>query len=109
VARAHHFDDPGTGPSHAPPAEAGGDFEDIHHHLEAVLQGVPKGMWLCIQDEGIIEKCVGVPLMWQTMVRRAVVVGAAMTGWLPPGPKGPIVGGAPPPEGGPRGGSLEAP
>jgi hypothetical protein len=32
-----------------------------------------------------------------------------MTGWLPPGSEGPIAGGAPPPEGGPGGGSLEAP
>jgi hypothetical protein len=32
-----------------------------------------------------------------------------MTGRLPPGPEGPIVGGAPPPEGGVGGGALEAP
>jgi hypothetical protein len=102
VARRHHFDDPGAGPSHAPPAEAGGEFEDIRHRLEAVLQGVPEGMWSWIQDEGILEQCVGVPLVWWTMVRRAAVAGAAMTGRLPPGPEGPIVGGAPPPERGTR-------
>jgi hypothetical protein len=39
----------------------------------------------------------------------STVAGAAMTGRLPPGPEGPIVGGAPPPEGGPGGGALEAP
>jgi hypothetical protein len=33
-------------------AGVGGEFEDIHRHLEAVLQGVPEGMWSCIQDEG---------------------------------------------------------
>jgi hypothetical protein len=32
-----------------------------------------------------------------------------MTGWLPPSPEGPVVGGGPPPEGGVGGGSLEAP
>jgi hypothetical protein len=32
-----------------------------------------------------------------------------MTGQLPPSPEGPIVGGAPPPEGGVGGGALEAP
>jgi hypothetical protein len=37
AARRCHFDDPGVGPSHAPPAEAGGEFEDIRHRLEAVL------------------------------------------------------------------------
>jgi hypothetical protein len=47
--------------------------------------------------------------MWRTVVRRAAVAGAAMTGRLPPGPEGPIVGGAPPPEGGAGGGALEAP
>jgi hypothetical protein len=43
------------------------------------------------------------------MVRRAAVAGATMTGRLPPGPKGPLAGGAPPPERGPGGGALEAP
>jgi hypothetical protein len=69
VARRRHFDDPGVGPSHAPPVEAGGDFEDIRCRLEAVLQGVLEGMWSHIQDEGILEQCVGVPLMWRTVVR----------------------------------------
>jgi hypothetical protein len=62
------FDDPGVEPSHAPLASVGVDFEDILRHLEAVLQGVPKGMWLCIQDEGILEQCVGVPPPWWAMV-----------------------------------------
>jgi hypothetical protein len=48
VARRHRFDDPGARPSHAPPAEAGGDFEDIHRCLEVVLQEVLKGRWSCI-------------------------------------------------------------
>jgi hypothetical protein len=45
AVRRHQFDDPGVGPSHAPPVDAGVDFEDIRHHLEVVLQGMPKGMW----------------------------------------------------------------
>jgi hypothetical protein len=48
AARRCHFDDLGVEPSHAPPTEARGDFEDIHCCLEAVLQGVPKGMWMHI-------------------------------------------------------------
>ena len=47
--------------------------------------------------------------MWKTMVQRAAVVGDVMTGRLPPGPEGPIVGGAPSPERGPGGEALEAP
>jgi hypothetical protein len=89
--------------------EVGGDFEDIPHHLEVVLQGVPEGMWSHIQDEGILEQCVGGSLMWRTVVRKVVVAGVAMTRRLPPGPEGPIVGGAPLPEGGVGGGALAAP
>jgi hypothetical protein len=37
VVRRHRLDDPSDGPSHAPPTDAGTDFEDIRHHLEAVL------------------------------------------------------------------------
>jgi hypothetical protein len=59
--------------------------------------------------EGILEQCVGVPLMWWVMVWQAVVAGVAMIGWLPPCPEGPVVGGAPPPKGGAGGGALEAP
>jgi hypothetical protein len=98
VSRRCHFDDPGVGPLHAPPTKSGGDFEDIRRHLEAVLHGVPEGMWSRIQDKGVLEQCVEVPLMWQSIVWRATVAGVAMTGRLPPGPEGPIVGGAPPPK-----------
>jgi hypothetical protein len=59
--RGGRFDDPGAGPSHAPPAAAEVDFEDIRHRLEAVLQDVPEGIWSRIQDEGILEQCMGVP------------------------------------------------
>jgi hypothetical protein len=55
VARRHWFDDPGVMPSHAPPVDSRAYFEDIRHRLEAMLQGVPNGMWSCIQDEGILE------------------------------------------------------
>jgi hypothetical protein len=47
--------------------------------------------------------------VWWTMVQRVAVVGAAMTGKLPPGTEGPIVGGVPPLERVPGGDSLEAP
>jgi hypothetical protein len=37
AARRCQFDDPGVEPSHAPPTDAGVDFEDICRHLEVVL------------------------------------------------------------------------
>ena len=43
------------------------------------------------------------------MICREAVVGEAMTRRFPPEPKGPIVGGVPPLEGGPGAGALEAP
>jgi hypothetical protein len=70
---------------------------------------VPEGMWSRILDEGVLEQCVGVPMACWTVVQRAVVAGVAMTGRLPPGPEGPLAGGAPPLERGPSGGALEAP
>jgi hypothetical protein len=48
AVRRPHFDDTGVGPSHAPPTDARVDFEDIRCCLEAVLQGMLEGMWLCI-------------------------------------------------------------
>jgi hypothetical protein len=45
AARRCQFDDPGAGPSHAPPAATEVDFEDIRHRLEAVLQDVLEGIW----------------------------------------------------------------
>ena len=45
AARRRRFDDPGAGPSHTPPTVAGVEFDDIHRHLEMVLQDVPEGMW----------------------------------------------------------------
>jgi hypothetical protein len=36
--------------------------------MEVVLQGVPEGMWSRILDEGVLEKCVGVLVAWQTMI-----------------------------------------
>ena len=89
--------------------DAGADFEDIRRRLEAVLQGVTEGMWSRIQDEGILEQCVGIPPPWWVVVRRATVEGVAMTRRLPLRQEGPVVGGGPPLEGGVGGGSLEAP
>jgi hypothetical protein len=70
---------------------------------------MPEGIWSRIQDEGILEQCVGVSPPWRAVVRRATVAGAVMTRRLPPSPEGPGVGAGPLPEGGARGGALEAP
>jgi hypothetical protein len=99
VARICRFDDPGAGPSHAPPTATGVDFEDICRRLEVVLQDVLEGMWSRIQDEGILEQCVGVPPPWWAVVRRAAVAGAVMTRRLPSRQEGPVGGGPPPPKG----------
>jgi hypothetical protein len=88
---------------------AGGEFKDILHRLEVVLQEFTEGMWLHIQDEGDLEQCVGLLVEWQTLICREAVAGEAMTGWLPPGLEGPLASGAPSPERGLGGGSLEAP
>jgi hypothetical protein len=109
AARRRRFDDLGVGPSHAPLADVGVDFEDIRCHLEAMLQSVPEGMWSRIQDEGILEQCVGISPPWQAVVRRVVVTSAAMTRRLPPGQEGPVGGGKPLPKGGVGSGALEAP
>jgi hypothetical protein len=120
AARRRPFDDPGAGPSHAPPAAAGVDFDDIRRRLETVLQDVPEGMWIRIQDEGFLEQCIGVPPPWRSIVRRAAVLAAMTSGRLPPGQEGPAgvpppppgAGGGgppPPPEGGAGGGAIEAP
>jgi hypothetical protein len=98
--RRRHFDDPGVVPSHA-------YFEDFLHWLEVVLQGVPKGMWMHIQDEGVLEQCVGLPTDLWVLIRRAVVAAIAMTGRFPTRPEGPLASGAPPPERGPGGDALE--
>jgi hypothetical protein len=62
ASKRRHYDEPGVGPSHAPSAGARGEFEDFHHRLEAMLQGVPEGMWVRIQDEGVMEQCIGLPM-----------------------------------------------
>jgi hypothetical protein len=119
VARRRRFDDPGAGPSHAPPAAVGVDFDDIRRRLEMVLQDVPEGMWMRIQNESFLEQCVGVPPPWPAIVRGAAVLAAMTSGRLLPGKEGPVggppppgVGGGgppPPPEGGEGGGAIEAP
>jgi hypothetical protein len=45
AGRRHRFDDPSAGPSHAPSVEADEMLEELRRQLEAVLQGVPEGMW----------------------------------------------------------------
>jgi hypothetical protein len=119
-AQRRRFDDPGAGPSHAPPAVARGEIDDLCRHFEAVLRDVPEGMWTRIQDEGFLEKCIGLLAPWRGLVRRAAVADAMTSGRLPPGQEGPTgvppppagAGGGgppPPPEGGVAGGALEAP
>jgi hypothetical protein len=49
---------------------------------------------------------MGIPTEWRTLIRRATVVQVVMTGRLPPGPGGPLVGRAPPDNRGPRGDHL---
>jgi hypothetical protein len=119
-ARRHRFDDPGAGPSHAPPAAAGGDDDDIRRHFETVFRDVPEGMWTRIQDEEFLEQCIGLPPPWRSIMRRAAVLAAMTSGRLPPGQEGPAGapppppgagrgGPPPPPEGGAAGGAIEAP
>ena len=77
-------------------------------------------MWTCIQDEGFLEQCIGLPAPWWGLVRRAAVAAAMTSGRLPPGQEGPAgapppppgaggEGPLPPPEGGEAEGALEAP
>jgi hypothetical protein len=120
--RRHRFDDPGAGPSHAPPVAAEGDLDDIRHRFETVFRDVPEGMWICIQDEGVLG------VVYRSYrhhgglsVRRAVVLAAMTSGRLPPGQEGPMqvrpppppgAGGGgppPPPEGGVARGVIKAP
>jgi hypothetical protein len=119
-ARRRRFDDPGAGPSHAPPAAVGGELDDILCRFETVFQDVPEGMWIRIQDEEFLEQCIGLPPPWWSVMRRAAVLAAMTSGRLPPGQEGPAGGPPPPPrvgrggppppsEGGAVGGALEAP
>jgi hypothetical protein len=120
LAQRRRFDDPGAGPSHAPPAAAGVEIEDLCRRFEAVLRDVSEGMWTRIQDEGFLEQCIGLPTPWRGLVRRAVVAAAMTSRRLPPGKEGPAgappppagaggEGPPPPPEGGATGGAIEAP
>jgi hypothetical protein len=68
-ARRHRFDDPGAGPSHAPPAAAGGELDDILRRFETVFRDVPEGMWIHIQDEEFLEQCIGLPPPWRSIMR----------------------------------------
>jgi hypothetical protein len=52
---------------------------------------------------------MGLSAELQTLNRRAAVAGEAMTGRMPPRPRGPPTGGVPPPDKGLGGGALEAP
>jgi hypothetical protein len=45
VSQRCRFDDPSTGPSHAPQVDINGGMEDLCRQFEEVLQGVLEGMW----------------------------------------------------------------
>jgi hypothetical protein len=118
-AQRRRWDDPGAGPSQAPPAAAGAD-EDLVRRFETIFRDVPEGMWTQIQDEEFLEQCIGLPPPWRSIMRRAAVLAAMTSGRLPPGQGGPADvpppppgvgrgGPPPPPEGGAAGGALEAP
>ena len=118
--RRHRSDDPGAGPSHAPPVAAGGELHDILCRFEMVFRDVPEGMWIRIQDEEFLEQCIGLPPPWRSIMRRVAVLAAMTSGRLPPGQEGlagappppPRVGRGgppPPPEGGAARGAIEAP
>jgi hypothetical protein len=62
-----------------------------------------------IENEGILDQCIGLLAQPQTLIRREAVAEAAMTGRLSPRPEGPRAGGVPPLEGGPGAGALEVP
>jgi hypothetical protein len=52
---------------------------------------------------------MGVPAEWQTLIHREAIARRVMTGRLPLGPGGPLVGGAPPDDrglGGSSGGTM---
>jgi hypothetical protein len=52
---------------------------------------------------------MGVPAEWQTLIHRVAIVRRVMTGQLPLGPGGPLVGGGPPDDrglGGSSGGTM---
>jgi hypothetical protein len=66
-AQRHRWDDPGAGPSHAPPAAAGDDA-DLVRHFETVFRDVPEGMWTQIQDEEFLEQCIGLPPPWRSIM-----------------------------------------
>jgi len=67
-----------------------------------------EGIWAHIQDNEVLDQCVGVSVEWQALICRETVVGVAMTGRLPLGVGGPPAGGAPLTDKGPRGGDLGA-
>jgi hypothetical protein len=58
-------------------------LKDFRRWLEVVLQGVHDGMWSHIQDEQVLEQCVGLLTELRTLIRRAAVAGETMTGRLP--------------------------
>jgi hypothetical protein len=70
---------------------------------------VLEGMWSHIQDDRVLEQCVGGPVELWTLIRKVVVAGVGMTGQNPPGPRGHPASGAPPIDRGLGGRALGAP
>jgi hypothetical protein len=50
---------PAGGQGRVEPGAQDQDMEELRRHLEGVLDGVPEDLWLRIQDEGILELCIG--------------------------------------------------
>jgi hypothetical protein len=109
VGQRHQWDDIGAGLSREPQGDVVEVLEDLHFWFVWVLEGVSKGVWAHIQDDGVLDQCVGVPTEWRALICRAVVAGASLTGQLPPGAGVIPIGGVPPTDRGPRGGSLVEP
>jgi hypothetical protein len=53
----------------AEPGAQDWDMEELRRCLEGVLDGVPEDLWLRIQDEGILELCIGGDPCWWSVIR----------------------------------------
>jgi hypothetical protein len=104
-----YFDDLGAGPSHAPLAGPGESSRIFTTDWRWYYRECPRVCGCISRMRESWSSVWAFQVESRTLICRAAVVGAAMTGRLPPGPEGPLAGGAPPPERGLGGGALEAP
>jgi hypothetical protein len=75
-------------PTREPQGDAGVMLEDLRRCFKWVLHGV-LGMWAHIQDEEVLEQCVGLPVEWRTLICQVALTGAVMTCRMPSRPRGP--------------------